>query len=279
MRNKIIKIFNGFLSLILISIAFNLLVSFNILSPINNAFIARAQEVNSSKSDLMTLASNHTALSLIPLMIKEMQNTNATTIPIKQVINATPSNVTALQNIVKHNILNNISNNFILNAANRNNSSLNTTGLSKVNNFNTANKTTLIPFVVNLTKNTNATDIAMAKTINATPSNVTALQNISKHNILNNINNANSISNLLNNVTNRNNSSLNTTGLSKVNNFNTANKTTLIPFVVNLTKNTNATDIAMAKTINATPSNVTALQNIAKHNILNNISNTMNLSR
>jgi hypothetical protein len=46
-----------------------------------------------------------------------------------------------------------------------------------------------------------------------------------------------------------------------------------------LTKNTNATDIAMAKTINATPSNVTALQNIAKHNILNNISNTMNLSR
>ncbi len=279
MHNKVIKIFNGFLSLILISIAFNLLVSFNILSPINNTFIARAQAVNSSKSDLLTLGSNHTALSLIPLMIKEMQNTNATTIPIKQVINATPSNVTALQNITKHNILNNISNNFILKTANRNNSSLNTTGLSKVNNFNTANKTTLIPFVVNLTKNTNATDIAMAKTINATPSNVTALQNISKHNILNNINNANSISNLLNNVTNRNNSSLNTTGLSKVNNFNTANKTTLIPFVVNLTKNTNATDIAMAKTINATPSNVTALQNIAKHNILNNISNTMNLSR
>ena len=212
-------------------------------------------------------------------MIKEMQNTNATTIPIKQVINATPSNVTALQNIAKHNILNNISNNFILNTANRNNSSLNITGLSKVNNFNPANKTTLIPFVVNLTKNTNATDIAMAKTINATPSNVTALQNIAKHNILNNINNAKSISNLLNNVTNRNNSSLNTTGLSKVNNFNTANKTTLIPFVVNLTKNTNATDIAMAKTINATPSNVTALQNIAKHNILNNISDTMNLSR
>ncbi len=43
-------------------------------------------------------------------MIKEMENTNATTIPIEQVINATPSNVTALQNIAKNNILNNISN-------------------------------------------------------------------------------------------------------------------------------------------------------------------------
>ena len=38
-------------------------------------------------------------------------------------------------------------------------------------------------------------------------------------------------------------------------------KPTLVPFVVNLTKNTNATDIAIGKTINATPSNVTALQN------------------
>jgi hypothetical protein len=280
MHNKFIKIFNGFLSLILISIAFNLLISSNMFSPINNAFMARAQESNISKSDLLTLKSNHTAaLSLIPLMIKEMENTNATTIPIKQVINATPANVTALQNIAQHNILNNISNNFILNATNRNNSSLNTTGLSKVNNFSPANKTNLIPFVVNLTKNTNATDIAIAKTINATPANVTALQNISKHNILNNISNANSISNLLNNIANRNNSSLNTIGLSKVNNFSPANKTNLIPFVVNLTKNTNATDIAIAKTINATPANVTALQNISKHNILNNISSTMDLSR
>jgi hypothetical protein len=188
MHNKFIKIFNGFLSLILISIAFNLLISSNMFSPINNAFMARAQESNISKSDLLTLKSNHTAaLSLIPLMIKEMENTNATTIPIKQVINATPANVTALQNIAQHNILNNISNNFILNATNRNNSSLNTIGLSKVNNFSPTNKTNLIPFVVNLTKNTNATDIAIAKTINATPANVTALQNISKHNILNNI--------------------------------------------------------------------------------------------
>ena len=110
MHNKFIKIFNGFLSLILISIAFNLLISSNMFSPINNAFMARAQESNISKSDLLTLKSNHTAaLSLIPLMIKEMENTNATTIPIKQVINATPANVTALQNISKHNILNNIS--------------------------------------------------------------------------------------------------------------------------------------------------------------------------
>ena len=46
-------------------------------------------------------------------MIKEMENTNATSIPIKQVISATPSNVTAIQNMVKNNLLNNISKNNI----------------------------------------------------------------------------------------------------------------------------------------------------------------------
>ncbi|MEJ7642902.1 MAG: hypothetical protein WKF36_12025, partial [Candidatus Nitrosocosmicus sp.] len=75
----------------------------------------------------------------------------------------------------------------------------------------------LIPVVVNLTKNTNATDIALEKTINATPSNVTAIQNMSKN------------STLGNNTDNDN-------------NFSSANETKdLIPVVVNLTKNTNAT--------------------------------------
>ena len=61
-------------------------------------------------------------------MIKEMENTNATSIPIKQVINATPSNVTALQNMVKNNLLNNISKNNIL---------LNTTSSGSILNNNT----------------------------------------------------------------------------------------------------------------------------------------------
>ncbi|HYZ96992.1 MAG TPA: hypothetical protein VE524_10390, partial [Nitrososphaeraceae archaeon] len=79
----------------------------------------------------------------------------------------------------------------------------------------------LIPVVVNLTKNTNATDVALERTINATPSNVTAIQNMSKNSTLgNNTNN--------------------------VNNFSSANETKdLIPVVVNLTKNTNATDVAL----------------------------------
>jgi hypothetical protein len=188
MHNKIIKIFNGILSLTLISLVFNLLVSSNIFSPINDMYVSRAQETNSTKIDGLSSVSNHTALSLIPLMIKEMENTNATTIPIKQVINATPSNVTVLQNLSKHNILNNISNNIVLNTNNRSNF-LSTSGPNQTNNFNPKNKTDLIPFVVNLTKNTNATYIAIAKTINATPSNVTVLQNLSKHNVLNNISN------------------------------------------------------------------------------------------
>jgi hypothetical protein len=199
MHNKVIKIFNVFLSLTLIAIFFNLLVSSSIFYPINNIFITRAQEINTTKSDGLTFGANHTALSLIPLMIKEMENTNATTIPIKQVINATPSNVTALQNLSKNNTLNSISGTHssiskILNNITDRSNALNATHLHKINNFSPANKTDLIPFVVNLTKNTNATDIAIAKTINATPSNVTALQNASKSNILNNISNTMNLS-------------------------------------------------------------------------------------
>jgi hypothetical protein len=215
MRSISIKIFTGFLALSLIMIVFNSLTSANIFSFISNNFISQAQKINSteSSSNLSSGAANHTVLSLIPLMIKEMENTNATTIPIKQVINATPSNVTALQNMAKNNLLNNISkinflnntgsstignntvtNNTILNNISAHNNFLNNTGSNnKINNSNSTttaapiNKTNLIPVVVNLTKNTNATEIAIAKTINATPSNVTALQKLSNNNILNNI--------------------------------------------------------------------------------------------
>lgn len=204
MQCKIIKNFNVIIALALTLIVFNSLISTSTFSSIDNNFISKAQAINSTESLGLSADVNHTALSLIPLMIKEVQNTNATAIPFKQVINATPSNVTALQDIAKSNILNNLSNNNIVNNSNiinnntvSNNNIVNNTGRinSSINNFTPANKTDLIPFVVNLTKNTNATQIAIAKTINATPSNVTTLQNMSKNNILNNI--TNSISNTL----------------------------------------------------------------------------------
>ena len=236
-------------------------------------------------------------------MIEEMKNTNATNIPIEKVINATPSNVTALQNAVKNNIINNLgkfatqnnlnnnsnignSTNNIQNNPGLNNNTLVNNGLPKINNFaspspSPANKTALVPFVVNLTKNTNATNIPIEKVINATPSNVTALQNAVKNNVINKLNNitsnalslansqkrVNNAGNSTNNIQNNpglNNNTLVNNGLPKINNFaspspsSPANKTALVPFVVNLTKNTNATNIAIGKTINATPSNVTA---------------------
>ena len=200
MHGKIMRVLSGLLSLIFISFVFNWL--FSSVFFINNDYIIRALEPNSTKSDSLIFGSNHTAaLSLIPLMIKEMENTNATSIPIKQVINATPSNVTLLQNFSRHNVLNNISNNILL--INTDHKNFNTSILKPTSNFIPKNKTDLIPYVVNLTKNTNATDIAIAKTINrtpknatdvaiaktinATPSNVTFLQNLSKNNVLNNM--------------------------------------------------------------------------------------------
>jgi len=200
MHGKIMRVLSGLLSLIFISFVFNWL--FSSVFFINDNYIIRALEPNSTKSDSLMFGSNHTAaLSLIPLMIKEMENTNATSIPIKQVINATPSNVTLLQNFSRHNVLNNISNNIML--INTDHKNFNTSILKPTSNFISKNKTDLIPYVVNLTKNTNATDIAIAKTINstpknatdiaiaktinATPSNVTFLQNLSKNNVLNNM--------------------------------------------------------------------------------------------
>ena len=83
----------------------------------------------------------------------------------------------------------------------------------------------------------NATDIAMARTINATPSNATALQNMT---------------------------GVNTNATDTSGDFNSVNDTAqkLIPLVVNLTENTNATAIPIKQVINATPSNATALQNM-----------------
>jgi hypothetical protein len=148
------------------------------VSSYDSIFLSYGQDINSTESNgLFFGINNATGLSLIPLMIKEMQNTNATAIPIKQVINATPSNATALQSISKNTTENN------------------NTNASGVNNdFKSVNDTKeLIPLVVNLTQNTNATDIAMARTINttdiamariinATPSNATALQNMTRSN-------------------------------------------------------------------------------------------------
>jgi hypothetical protein len=217
MHDKIIKIFTGLFALTLLIVFNSFPSTSNLFSSISNNFISHAQQINSTDNGNLSIGSNHTVLSLIPLMIKEMENTNATSIPIKQVLNATPSNVTALQNMAKDNLLNNINkNNSLLNNINKNNSLLNgtssgsslnnntidnnpilntTSSGSSLGNLNPKNKTDLIPVVVNLTKNTNATDIAMAKTFNATPSNVTALQKFSKNNFLNNI--SNTISNTM----------------------------------------------------------------------------------
>ncbi|MGN6349368.1 MAG: hypothetical protein ACTHLL_06430 [Candidatus Nitrosocosmicus sp.] len=199
------NILNNFLPLNLILIIIITLTYPSLGQSFGNTFLAFAQNINTTQDVNMSFAAgNHSVLSLIPLMIKEIQNTNATTIPIKQVINATPSNVTALQNIAKDNVINNLSK-LAINSQNgtintTQNNSLNNAISTNNNNNNSINNNTLsspnktkslIPLVVNLTKKTNATDIAMAKTINATPSNVTALQNIAKGNIINKVNNVN----------------------------------------------------------------------------------------
>ncbi len=70
------------------------------------SFIVVAQDVPSFSNDSLSFQINQTALSLIPLMIKEMQNTNATDIPIRQVINATPSSLSEIQNMAIENLEN-----------------------------------------------------------------------------------------------------------------------------------------------------------------------------
>ena len=203
------------LNIVLILIV-TVIVSLNVFSPFGYSFSLNSTNANTitKNIDSSTISLNKTALSLIPLMIEEMKNTNVTNIPIEKVINATPSNVTALQNAAKNNIINNLgkfatqnnlnnnsnignSTNNIQNNPGLNNNTLVNNGLPKINNFaspspsSPSNKTALVPFVVNLTKNTNATNIAIVKTINATPSNVTALQHAAKDNVINKLNNIN----------------------------------------------------------------------------------------
>ena len=196
------------------------------------------QETNSSNSDEFLLNINQTYLSLIPLMIEEVQNTNASDIPIKQIMEATPSNATALQDIVKNNS----------NKTAQNNDSA-TLNKSTVNNSNNpARPQDLIPVVVNMTQNTNASDIPIKNVINTVPSNATALQNIVKNN---------------SNKTAQNNDSATLNNATVNNSNNPARPQDLIPVVVNMTQNTNASDLGFMRIINALPGYDTSESNNA----------------
>ena len=116
------------------------------------------QDTNSSNNDEFLASINQTYLSLIPLMIEEVQNTNASDIPIKQIMEATPSNATALQDIVK--------NNSNKTAQSKDSATLNN---ATVNNSNPSRPQDLIPVVVNMTQNTNASDLGFMRIINALP--------------------------------------------------------------------------------------------------------------
>ena len=178
------------------------------------------QETNSSNNDEFLLNINQTYLSLIPLMIEEVQNTNASDIPIKQIMEATPSNATALQDIVKNNS----------NKASQNKDN------ATLNNSNSSRPQDLIPVVVNMTQNTNASDIPIKNIINTVPSNATALQDIVKNNSKA--------------AQNKDSATLNNTA---VNNSNPSRPQDLIPVVVNMTQNTNASDLGFMRIINALP--------------------------
>ena len=206
-----------------VSLSFIILLSFILafsslqLTP---KIYVHSQETNSSGSDEFLLNINQTYLSLIPLMIEEVQNTNASDIPIKQIMEATPSNATALQDIVKNNSTKTAQNE-------DNNATLN-------NSNNTSRPQDLIPVVVNMTQNTNASDIPIKNVIDTVPSNATALQDIVKNNSNRTAQNED------------NNATLN-------NSNNTSRPQDLIPVVVNMTQNTNASDLAFMRIINAIP--------------------------
>ena len=155
------------LSLIILS---SFILAFSSL-PLTSEIYIHGQETNSSNNDEFLSSINQTYLSLIPLMIEEVQNTNASDIPIKQIMEATPSNATALQDIVK--------NNSNKTAQNEDSATLNN---ATANNSNPSRPQDLIPVVVNMTQNTNASDIPIKNVINTVPSNATALQDIVKNN-------------------------------------------------------------------------------------------------
>jgi calcineurin-like phosphoesterase family protein len=204
-----------------VSLSFIILLSFILAfsnPQLTSKIFIHGQETNSSSSDEFLLSINQTYLSLIPLMIEEVQNTNASDIPIKQIMEATPSNATALQDIVK--------NNSNKTAQNEDNATL-----SNINN--TSRPQDLIPVVVNMTQNTNASDIPIKQIMDTVPSNATALQDIVK-------NNSNKTAQNEDNAT-----------LSNINN--TSRPQDLIPVVVNMTQNTNASDLAFIRIIDAIP--------------------------
>jgi hypothetical protein len=135
----------------------------------NNDGLVTGQESNSSVvSDAEILASiNQTYLSLIPLMIQEVENTNASDIPIRQIIEATPSNVTALQDIVKNSSNKSTPSELDSTFSNEPSSS---SSSSSINSSNIPSKPQdLIPVVVNMTQNTNASDLGIMRIINSTP--------------------------------------------------------------------------------------------------------------
>ncbi len=195
-------------------------------SPSTSEYYIYGQESNFSNNDEFLLNINQTYLSLIPLMIEEVQNTNATDIPIQQIMEATPSNATALQDIVKNNS----------NKTTQNGDSA-TLNNATTNNSNPSRPQDLIPVVVNMTQNTNATDIPIKNIINTVPSNATALQDIVKNNSNKTTQNGDSAT--LNNAT--------------TNNSNPSRPQDLIPVVVNMTQNTNASDLGFMRIINALP--------------------------
>ncbi len=127
--------------------------------PSTSQFYIHGQESNSSNNDEFLLSINQTYLSLIPLMIEEVQNTNATDIPIIQIMEATPSNATALQDIVKNNS----------NKTNQNGDSTTLNNATANNSDNPSSPQDLIPVVVNMTQNTNASDLGFMRIINALP--------------------------------------------------------------------------------------------------------------
>ena len=223
--------------------------------PLTSEIYIHGQETNSSNNDEFLLNINQTYLSLIPLMIEEVKNTNASDIPIKQIMEATPSNATALQDIVQNNSNKTAQNN---DSATLNNATVN-------NSNNPARPRDLIPVVVNMTQNTNASDIPIKNVINTVPSNATALQDIVQNN---------------SNKTAQNNDSATLNNATVNNSNNPARPRDLIPVVVNMTQNTNASDIPIKNVINTVPSNATALQDIVQNNsnktTQNNDSATLN---
>ncbi|MGD9675018.1 MAG: hypothetical protein AB7U98_16250 [Candidatus Nitrosocosmicus sp.] len=212
----------------------------------NNDGLVTGQESNSSVvSDAEILASiNQTYLSLIPLMIQEVENTNASDIPIRQIIEATPSNVTALQDIVKNSSNKSTPSELDSTFSNEPSSS---SSSSSINSSNIPSKPQdLIPVVVNMTQNTNASDIPIQNVIDTVPSNVTALQDIVK-----NSSNKSTPSELDSTFSNEPSSS---SSSSSINSSNIPSKPQdLIPVVVNMTQNTNASDLGIMRIINSTP--------------------------